>query len=384
MAGGTNLALASTDRELQRSVTRACAEAGLGEPVACGDFAALDRCLQEDPSCLALVDLDDAPLLELSRLAPLLLRHPQVSVVLLCPSLESDVLLEAMQLGVRNCVHKATLARDLPPVLTRLRETRRPAGAGAGTGRILTVIPARGGSGATTISINLAEELHQASGQPILLADGDAHYGSVSTYLGLKARYGLADVLAAGNAIDGALLSTTAAVHAEGLHVLVSPVSIDFEQPATLELRNLPRMVEAARRLYPWTVVDLPRATLKDTAACARHSAATLIVFQLAVHDVRAARALRNALESAGVDPSTIVMIANRFRRRGEMVGLDDVRQALNGAELVTLGNDYESAVRAINLGQTLASVAPRSVLRKDIRELAKRFVHQTHALRAS
>jgi len=382
MAGGSNLVLASSDRELLRSVARACTEAGLGTPALCSDLAALGRNMQEDPSCLVLVDLATEPLLELSRLAPLVMRHPQVGIVLLCPALESELLLEAMQLGVRNCVHKATLARDLPPALLRLREAGRPAGEGGG--RVLTVVPARGGSGATTVSINLAEELHQSSGKPVLLVDGDVHYGSVSTYLGLKARYGLADVLAAGSAIDGALLSTTAAAHAEGLHVLVSPVSIDFEAPAALDLSNLPRMIEAARGLYPWTVVDLPRAALRVTAACARQSAATLIVFQLAVHDVRAARSLRNALESNGVDPSTILMVANRFRRRGEMVGLEDVRQALAGADLITLGNDYESAVRAINLGQTLASVAPRSVLRKDIRELAARFVHQNHALRAS
>jgi pilus assembly protein CpaE len=287
-----------------------------------------------------------------------------------------------MQMGVRNCVPKPAIARDLPAVLTRLGLGDRPAL--PASGRVVTVVPARGGSGGTTVAINLAQELHASSGEPVLLVDADAHYGSVSTYLSLKARYGLSDVLAAGGSVDNALLTTTATAHPEGLHVLVSPVSIDFESPAALALTSLPRALDVARAHYPWTVIDLPRASVRETAAIGRASALTLIVLQLTVHDVRAARALRNALESNGVEPSAILMVANRHRKRGEMLGLEDARQALSGAELVTLANDYESAVRAINLGQTLASVAPRSVLRKDIRELAHMLLHRVPQLRAS
>lgn len=375
--------LASTDRELSRSVARLVGAAGLGTLRTCADLAALERALEGDAGALVLVDVGADALLELSRLAPLVVRHPRLRVVLLCASLERELLLEAMQLGVRHCVQKAMLEGDLPDVLLRLRERDRPVPAGQ-AGRVVTVVPARGGSGASLVAINLAAELHGMSGQPTLLVDADRHYGSIATYLGVKARYGLADVLGGDGVVDGALVSTTAAVHPEGLHVLVSPVSIDFERPAPLELRRLPPMLEAARALYPWTVCDLPRATLAETAAAARHSARLAIVFQLAVHDVRAARALRRALQAQGVDPAAILMVANRFRRRGQMVHLDDAREALGEVELVTVANDYESAVRAINLGQTVASVAPRSALRKDLRELAARLVHQPRARAAS
>jgi pilus assembly protein CpaE len=384
MSGGSELVLVSADREAQRSVHAACEAAGLPEPTLTEGLVGLESSLREDPHGLVVVDLGADPLIELSRLAPLLMRHPEARVVLLSPALESELLLEAMQLGVRHCVQKDAVERDLPAVLRRLGDVDSPASAGPAAGRVVTVIPARGGSGASTVAINLAAELAHLSGQPALLADADIHYGSISSYLGLKAGYGLADVLSPDSTLDGALISTTASVHSEGLHVLVSPVSVDFEQPAPLDLTRLPRMLETARQLYPWTVCDLPRAPLSATAAVARHSAVTLIVFQLCVHDVRSARALRQALEAGGVDPSTILMAANRFRRRGQMVSLEDARQAFGDAEVLTLGNDYESAARAINLGQTLASVAPRSVLRKDIRDLAARLAHQVPVRRAS
>lgn len=382
MVAGSPPLLASTDRGVQRAVEQAFARAGLALPETCADAGELERRLRARPTELALVDITGDPLKELHLLATLLARHPQTQVVLLCPSLERELLLEAMQMGVRHCVDKSELASELGRLLLRIGRVSERDGHRL-PGRVVTVMPARGGSGASTLAINLAQELLATSGGPVLLVDADVHYGSIATYLSLKARYGLSDILAAGAAVDGPLLTTTAALHPEGLSVLVSPVSIDFEAPTPLVLQGFPHMLRVVGDHYRWTIIDLPRCDLHTTAEVARHSELTLIVLQLTVHDVRAARALRQALERDGVDPRTIMMVANRYRRRGEMLGLEDARRALAGAELATLSNDYESAVRAINLGQALAKVAPRSPLRRDIRELAVRLSDGVQARRA-
>src|SRR6187200_1841291 len=99
MGAGNTPVLVSTDRELQRAVATACTEASLSAPEVCADVQALERRLQTLAPALALIDLSDTPLIELRRLAPVLLRFPQLQVVLLCPTLESDILLEAMQMG---------------------------------------------------------------------------------------------------------------------------------------------------------------------------------------------------------------------------------------------------------------------------------------------
>jgi len=45
------------------------------------------------------------------------------------------------------------------------------------------------------------------------------------------------------------------------------------------------------------------------------------------------------------------------------------------------LSNDFEGALRAINLGQTLSQAAPRSDLRKDLKELAALVAAQAPSL---
>ena len=62
------------------------------------------------------------------------------------------------------------------------------------------------------------------------------------------------------------------------------------------------------------------------------------------------------------------------------LVTLDDANTALEGVEMGRLPNDYPSAIRALDLGQPLANVAPRSPLRKGIRDLAVQITSRESA----
>ena len=88
------------------------------------------------------------------------------------------------------------------------------------SGEVMTVISASGGCGATTIAVNLADEIAQKQKQPTLIWDLDTAYGAVASYLGLTPRYGADHVLHYGGDIDAQLIKSTASVHNDRLHVL--------------------------------------------------------------------------------------------------------------------------------------------------------------------
>jgi Flp pilus assembly CpaE family ATPase len=77
------------------------------------------------------------------------------------------------------------------------------------------------------------------------------------------------------------------------------------------------------------------------------------------------------ALTDLRVPRDRILFVVNRFRKRGTVISYDEARKALDGMPIHRLGNDFEGALRAINLGQPLSQAAPRSDLRKDLKELA-------------
>ena len=66
--------------------------------------------------------------------------------------------------------------------------------------------------------------------------------------------------------------------------------------------------------------------------------------------------------------------IINRYRKRGNMVDLEDAEKALGGISLFRLSNDYTSVIRALNYGTPLADTAPKSAIRRDVIQLASQL----------
>src|SRR5262249_51807564 len=294
--------------ETERAVIRAL---GAGTSLAPSlrrveDATQLATRIEATAASVELVDADPDPMLALGSLAPIAARFPDTRFVVLCNELRNDLLLEAMQLGVRHCLVKRTLAADLPPVLSRLLADAAPAPA---PGRLITVLTASGGCGGTTIAINLAEECRQDGTGRALLVDLDQHYGAVASYLGLQGSFGITDVLDHKGTIDSHLISSTAVNYDEGLHALLSPASVNFSQPVPINWGRIENALAACRRTFVHTVVDAPRVPMDVAADLARNSALTLLVFELDVIDIRGARAMMNALSDRGVLPSSLVPV---------------------------------------------------------------------------
>jgi pilus assembly protein CpaE len=368
----TELPLLTHEADVERAVMRAAGAAGLAPTCVrrVEDVVQLASRIEATAASVAVVDLDPEPLIALGSLAPIATRFPDTRFVVMCGELRNDVLLQAMQLGVRHCIVKSTVGTELPPVLSRLLADAAPAPA---PGRLITVLTASGGCGGTTIAINLAEECrHDGTGRA-LLVDLDQHYGAVSSYLGLQGSFGITDVLDHKGTIDSHLISSTTVNYDEGLHVLLSPASVNFSQPVPINWGRLENAIAACRRTFVHTVVDAPRVPMDVAADLARNSALTLIVFELDVIDIRSARAMMNALSDRGVLPSAVVPVANRCAKRNTMLGLQDARDALGGVEVARVTNDWNAAIKSINFGQPVARAAPRSELREDIRALLLR-----------
>ena len=64
----------------------------------------------------------------------------------------------------------------------------------------------------------------------------------------------------------------------------------------------------------------------------------------------------------------------NRYRKRHEMIGIEEATKALGGVTPECISNDYASASRGINYGKLLSSTAPRSAIRRDMIQLASQF----------
>ncbi len=334
----------------------------------CSTLADLRSALNEYHFGTALIDLDPKPQEMLRELGDVVGQFPDLRIVVMAEEMQSDLLLAAMQIGARHFLIKKSIGSELMPVLERLARAA-PSGSMA-AGSMVTVLSAGGGCGATTIAINIANELACKASSPSLVVDMDAAYGAVSSYLGLTGEYGLADVLRHDGRIDEELVVSAASVFSPFLHVLLSPVSVDPISPVALNFTRLGAAIDAFRVAYRHTVVDAGRVSVEVAAALAGASKLTLLVLQMNLKDLTCARNMLLALARQGVSEDAVLPIVNRYHRRNKIIGLEDARKAL-GVPFRQLTNDYSSALRSINMGQPLAQAAPRASLRRELQRLA-------------
>lgn len=371
----------TTDPKLASTVTQALAANGhILSPMTPRDARELQMQLSAEPTPVALIDLDPQPRQVLAELERIVERYPATRFVALSDTIESSILMEAMQAGVRRVMPKEAIHSELANVLNRLAPhddvVRGPAG------QIITVLSAGGGCGATTICANLAAELVTAgrgATPSVLLIDLDSIYGALATYFGLAPQYGINSVLSYEGRRDVELVRSTTTVHSPQLHVLASPASTRPARAQLLDYTALPQIVSLAAQAYPHVLIDAPRLDPDVMGKLVSASSRVLLVFQLNVKDLRTARSMLDALVERGVSRQHIIGVANRFAKR-PAISVEDAGRVLEGVEIRTVRNDYASALEGLNFGKTLSQVAPRSPLRKDLQDLAATLVNVSSA----
>ncbi len=371
MSDLNDIVLLTSDRDTEKTLKSLIGSSErFGSVEVCSDTRSLGGRLECGSIPIVLVDIDSNPGQMLEELEPIVNRYLHSRFIVLARELENDVMMQAMQAGIRHIQLKDRISDELMGVLDRLVAIA-PA---KQTGSAITVLSAGGGAGCTTLVVNLANELQLTTSEPVLIADLDYAYGAVATYLELEGMYGVADVLSHSKGIDSELIQTTSVRHSESIRVLLSPASALLPEAHTLQPDRLGEMIAACKDGHRFTLFDAPRVPIDVATSLARASEVTLIVFQPLVKDIRVTRGLLTALVERGVPQERIKPIMNRYRKRNEMIGLEEATKALGGVRPECLSNDYASASRGINYGKLLSSTAPRSALRRDVVQLASQF----------
>lgn len=383
MSGGSGILILTREPDIAETITSVVGERSdahrqiLG---VCRDIPGLHARMDRDPASIVLIDVDPEPSRMLIELDQVINRYPSTRFVLLSHEVRQEWLLQAMQAGARHYMMKQSVAAELSDVLDRIAPGVTPNGqAKQSKCAVITVAGTAGGCGATTLAVNLADELRLSGSGSSIILDMDCCYGSVAAHLGIEGSYGLSDVLREGRPIDAELVRTTV-IHAGGepddrLDVLLNPAAMQPAEPARVDFTHLQKLLRACREDYRWIIVDAPRLPLDVLAQLSQASLATLMPFQMNVNDLRIAKAILSGLLRYGISSDSVVPIASRHRKRYGMLALQDVQRALGHQHIGVISNDFKSAQTAVNYGQPLSQCAPRSTLRRDVRSLASSLV---------
>ncbi|MDB5301328.1 MAG: response regulator receiver protein [Phycisphaerales bacterium] len=339
----------------------------------CRNVSDLAARLEQSGAPAALIDIDAQPQRTLAAIEPLARRFSETRFVVLSGTLQSDLLIEAMQVGARHFMVKEAIPADLMGVLRRICAAQGNARQGAA----VTVLSAGGGCGATTVAVNLAAELSLlglGTAGPSLVIDMDHVYGAAATYLGVDGEYGLLDLLDRPGPLDAELIQSTALKHSEQMHALISTARGRLGGAVTLDPKRVGALVHACKNTYAWTVVDASRVPFAVVAELVAQSNTTILLLQLTIKDIRVARQTLAGLSQLGVSAGAVRLMVTRYHRRKMLISLEEARNALGllpGTCMECLSNDYQAVTSAVNLGKPLAIAASRSDVRRELQKVA-------------
>lgn len=149
-------------------------------------------------------------------------------------------------------VTRESVARHFAPLISR----NAASGDTTRGGRVIAVIGARGGVGATTITGNLAWYFGVIAKRHTVFLESDLHMGSGALLLGAKTGPGLRMALEDPERIDPIFVERAAAPVAERLHVLASEEKLT--EPLIYAPGAARKLIDALRVRYNFIVMDVP------------------------------------------------------------------------------------------------------------------------------
>jgi len=316
----------------------------------CGSFpvASSDpvvRRIQSAQPDVTLVDIPaDNPALALRTLELLRQEIPDSALFAVGSLSQPQVIVSAMRSGAREFIERPTTTTDLLEAFVRISAAQRKVQHDEVRGKVFAVVNAKGGSGATTVAVNLALAL-QSAHSGVALVDL-APLGHTTLHLNLKPLFTVSDAIRNLHRLDSSLLESFMTRHSNGLHVLAGPSTPAPVEPSTAEFARLFDMLVGH---YRYVVVDASSRMDGTTRLVSNLSEMVLMVAHADVASLWSAARIHQFLgETGGRDRVRLVL--NRFRKIPGFSEAD--AEAAAGLKLLwKIPNQYFAVSTAIDRG---------------------------------
>lgn len=260
---------------------------------------------------------------------------------------QPQLIVSAMRVGAKEFIERPTTTTDLLEAFVRLTTNQRKVKRDGPRGKVFTVVNAKGGSGATTIAVNLALALQSAHSN-VALVDL-APLGHAALHLNLKAPFTVADAIRNLHRMDSSLLESFMTRDPGGLQLLAGANTPIPTEPSTAEFARLFDMLATHFR---YIVVDASSRLDSATRLVGNLSETVLLVAHADVASLwSAARIVQFLGETNGREHVKLVL--NRFRK---IPGFheSDAETASGASLLWRIPNQYFAVSSAIDRGVPL------------------------------
>ena len=291
---------------------------------------------------------------------------PCVQVIMMSVQGETDYLRRSMQAGAREFLIKPFTSEDLVAAIRRIYQlglTRRPKlepttsvpstpgkdGTGASAGRILTVFSPKGGTGCSTLAINLAVALaQQKQGNKVALVDASLQFGDVAVLLNLQVARSIVDLVPHIDELDGEMLETVLVPHGSGVKVLLAPPRPELADQVTPSL--VEKVLTGLRNLMSYVVVDTDSIINDITLTTLDLADRIVLVTTPDIPSIKDAKLFFEVADALEYPSSKTILILNKSDPHSG-IRAEDIQASIKHPIVAQLPLDERTATSAANYG---------------------------------